>query len=144
MRFFVLGRFTAPRWTVFKGISGASQNKARFCESADGTCGNIFAFPSKRWEACKRIAQAPKSNASSSWGLHSYATVVGSGSSLRYLNVATTAPGLSTLATTRSLPLHCAQVSASQSPVAQERTSPAYAPGFSWTLLNAVKRVVRR
>ena len=52
-----------------------------------------------------------ESNASSSRGPHSYATVVGSGfgswSSPRCRNIAATASGLSTLATMRSFPLHC-------------------------------------
>ena len=121
MRFFVAGLFTFPSRTLFNGIVGASEKKGRFCESAVARCGRTGAFPSQRWEAYKRIAQAPKSNASSSWGLHSYATVVGSGfgswSSPRCRNMAATASGLSTLAIMRSLPLHCAQVMTSMAKI---------------------------
>ena len=77
----------------------------------DTRCGRTVAFPSQRWEAWSRIVQAPKSNASFRFCSHSLPVVVGSGfgswSSPRLRNMAATASGFSTLATTRSLPLHC-------------------------------------
>ena len=127
--------------TLSDGISGVAEKKGRYCGAADGSGGRTGAFPSKRWEASKRIAQAPKSNASSSLGPHLFATVFGSESgsrlSPRCHNVAATAPGLSTLATMRSLPVLYAQVVTSMAKIRLSRDarssryrSPFFVLGF--------------